>query len=246
MKIEPEIRDDYEAWRADWNKPENNAKMLKHLAPYVRQSIIAAGGDPREPILRAKANLLAISYLRRYDPEASSIKNFLYGQMRGLYRVVGQEGNIMQMPERAVLGKKALEAAERDLLDTLGRVPSTAELADATGLPIKQIKKLRSANLPKTESAAYTNPSDGAFNYATTRHLGQNKADEAWQEYVYDSLPDRSRVVMENLYGMHGLPALSPGALAKKLKISQAAISQHRKKIESMLADDARYALFGG
>jgi DNA-directed RNA polymerase specialized sigma subunit len=82
-------------------------------------------------------------------------------------------------------------------------------------------------------------------NYVKGKQLGVDKAEEAWQEYVYDALPARSQAVMENLYGMHGLAPLKAQDIAKKLKISNAAVSQHKKKIDQMLNDDSRYNLFG-
>ena len=244
MLLEEDLREPYQTWKADWNLPENNRMILAKIQPWVDQALVAAGGNPANRTQRAKANMLAIAYLRQYKPEMSSMKNFLYGQLRGLHRVIGNDQNVIQVPERVVLGRKAIAEAEKELMDELGRYPSVSEIADRTGIPVKTIQKWNAAGVPGYESVINSN-TDGGGTYAAGNAVGQDKAADAWQEYVYDSLPDRQRAVMECLYGMRGQTPLSPGETAKKLKISQAAVSQHKKKIDSMLNDDTRYFVFG-
>lgn len=243
--IEKELQELYPRWYdSHYRNPALNREMSQAIQPWVDQAIIAAGGDTQNTALRAKANMMALGYLKNYDPNKSNMKNFIYAQMRGLNRVIGNDKNIIQIPERVALGRQELSAAEKDLTDELGRFPSTQELADRTGIPMKQIAKLRRANVPMSESA-FNAMAENQDMYAGGKMLGKDQAEEAWQEYVYDSLPDRSRAVMERIYGMHGYKPMKPADIASKLKITQAAVSQHRKKIDSLLNDDARYSLFG-
>ena len=141
------------------------------------------------------------------------------------------------------MDKKNLERAEKDLEDSLGRVPSTTELSDYTGLSLKRIEKLRRANLPMATSQLVN--SEGNPISPATRILGDTAKQDAWQEYVYDSLDDRKRAIMERLYGMHGFKQKSPAQIAKELKISTAAISQQRKKIDEALNSELQFNLFG-
>lgn len=245
MMLEPELQDVYVQWKSDWNSPENNAALLKKIQPWIDHAILAAGGSPSNQVLRAKANMMAMAYMRKYDPEASNVKNYLYGQMRGLHRVVGAEQNIIQIPERMALGQKAIAEAEKELTDELGRFPSMMEIADRTGIPLKNIQKWTSFGGPIYESSI-NNSDTGNSMYLHGNILGEDKAEAAWQEYVYDSLPDRQKAVMERMLGMHGQPVMTPSEIAQSLKISQAAVSQHKKKIYDQLNDDSRYDLFGG
>lgn len=239
----PSVNQIYEAWSQDKYNPERNTELIHEIQPWVDHAIIAAGGSPQNKTLRAKANMMAIAYMHRYDPKTSNIKNYLYGQLMGLNRVIGNDRNIIQVPERVVIGRKAISDAENELLDELGRAPSTQEIADRTGIPIKTITKWRQASVPMTEGLL-----DKAMenqNYAQANIIGQDKAEDAWEEYVYDSLPARTQAIMERLYGMHGIKRKSATEIAKELKISNAAISQHKKRIDAMLNDDSRYDLFG-
>lgn len=244
MLLEPELQETWNDWKSDWQDPARNAAMLKKIQPWVDQSIMAAGGNPSDRVLRAKANMMAIAYLRKYDPEKSNMKNYLYGQLRGLHRVVGADQNIIQIPERAALGRKAIMEAEKELTDELGRFPSAAEIADRTGISLKNIQKWNTYGGALYESSL-ANPDNQGDVYAGGHIVGEDKAETAWQNYVYDTLPDRQKAVMERMFGMNGQPVMSPAEIAKSLNISQAAVSQHKKKIFDLLNDDSRYDLFG-
>lgn len=240
---EPDLVEVYNAWKHGGMNPQSNSALLKAIQPWVEQSILASGGDPRNRALRAKANMMAIAYMRNYDPYKSSIKNYLYGQMQGLRRVVGDE-QIIRIPERAALQRQAVEEAEKDLADKLGRAPTDNEIADKIGMSLRILKNIRSMNVPMSESGMNaTLESDD--NYIASSIPGQNTGEQAWEEYVYDSLPPRSQAVMERMYGMHGRKPESAETIAKSLKISRAAVSQHKKKIDSMLDSDERYSLLG-
>lgn len=242
--IEPDLAPIYDAWRMNGVNPKSNSELLKAIQPWVDQSILAAGGDPNNRALKAKANMMAIAYMRNYDPYKSNIKNFLYGQMQGLKRVVGDE-QIIRIPERAALQRQAVEEAEKELYDKLGRYPSDKEIADKIGMSLRILKNVRSMNVPMSESGMNA-ALESDDNYIASSIPGQNTGEKAWEEYVYDSLPARSQAVMERMYGMHGRKPEKAEAIAKSLKISRAAVSQHKKKIDSLLDSDDRYSILGG
>lgn len=228
----------------EWQKdpsPEASYTLIKKLEPYISHTIIAAGGDPDNPALRAKACMMALQYMKKYNPEHSTVQNYIYGQMRGLNRVIGNDNNIIQVPESVVLARKQIDEAEKELFDQLGYYPSTAQIANYTGIPVKKITKLRDVSPAVSEGtvAALENAADTHM-----RMVGSTAGDDAWNEYVYDTLSDRQKAVMERLYGMHGYKPQTPEMISKDLDISRAAVSQHKKAIDKLLDDDARYGLF--
>lgn len=233
-------------WKEDPN-PSTAQSLINSLQKYITHAIAAAGGDASNPVIRAKANMMTMQCMSRYNPKTASLQNFIYSQLRGLHRVLGTENNIIQMPESVVLGRKLINEADRELTDSLGRAPSAYEIADYTGLPIKRIKKLLEVNLPIAEGTVNAATEDGMEGTRTMSSsiIGENKSQDAWNEYVYDSLSDRQRSVMERLYGMHGYKPQSPEQVSKALKISRAAVSQHKKAIDKELNSDSRYTLFG-
>lgn len=240
--IEPEYLDAFGEWYRN-PSPETRAAMSHALMPIIKQAIQASGGDPHNPVLLAKGRMIAIQSLKRYDPYSAKLGNFMYSQLLGLQRAMGTANNIIQVPEGVVLDRKKLDTAEKELLDQLGRYPSTTELADYTGLSLKRIEKIRKANVPLTMSQ-FKSPEGESYN-PSARILGDTSRQDAWQEYVYDSVDDRKRAIMERLYGMHGLPQQTPTEIAKELGISTAAVSQQRKKIDEALNSELQFSIFG-
>lgn len=242
LMIEPEFLDAYDQWYRN-PSAETRAAMAKAMLPVIKRAIQSSGGDPSNPVVLAKGRMMAMQALKRYDPYSAKLGNFMTSQLMGLNRAMGTANNIIQIPEAVVLDKKKLANAEEELVDQLGRFPSTTELADYTGLSVKRIAKLRQANVPMASSQF---KSDTGESYAPSAHiLGDTSRQGAWQEYVYDSLDDRKRAIMERLYGMHGFPQKTPIEIAKELRISTAAISQQRKKIDEALNSELQFSIFG-
>lgn len=221
---------------------DSRAKLMKVLNPIIQQSVIAAGGDPSNPVTMAKAKMMVLSGLKSYDPEKSTLKNFLYSHLRGLNRALGTANNIIQTPETVVLDKNKIARAELELFDKLGRFPNTDEVADYTGLSVKRITKLRKADLPISEGQVQVVLGENGA--PDTHRLGDTTADDSWMEYVYDAIDNRQKAIMENLYGMHGHDAISAQDVAKKLKITPAAVSQQRKKIDNIINSEDRNVIF--
>ena len=86
----------YTNWR---NKPtpETAKELVDSVQNYITHAIAAAGGDASNPVLRAKANMMALQCLPRFKPEKSTLQNFLYANLRGLHRVIGSDNNIIQI-----------------------------------------------------------------------------------------------------------------------------------------------------
>lgn len=225
-------------------KIEANRIALMHaIDPIIQQSVIAAGGDTSNPVTMAKARMMALAGLKSYDPNKATLKNFMYSHLRGLNRALGTANNIIQTPETVILDRNKIARAEQDLFDELGRFPNTNEVADATGLSVKRIAKLRKANVPVTEGQV--DATLGEANDPNAHRLGDTTKDDAWMEYVYDSVDDRQKAIMENLYGMHGNDPIPAKDVAKKLKITAAAVSQQRKKIDEFLNSESKEEIFG-
>ena len=240
--LEPEYVDAYNMWKTK-PSPETRAAMTKVLMPVIKRMISSAGADPENPVMLAKGRMIAMQSLQGYNPDKAKLNNFMYSHLMGLNRAIGTANNIIQIPEAAVLDKKKISYAENELQDQLGRFPSTTEVADYTGLSIKRIEKLRQADVPIASSQLKSDTGE-IFNPAA-HILGDTRRQDAWAEYVYDSLDDRKRAIMERLYGMHGLKQQTPTQIAKALNISTSAVSQQRKKIDEALNSEDQFGIFG-
>lgn len=240
--LEPQFKEDFDNY-ITYHDVTSRAKLMKVLNPIIQQSVIAAGGDPSNPVTMAKAKMMVLAGLKSYDPTKSTLKNFLYSHLRGLNRSLGAANNIIQTPETVILDRNKIARAELELFDKLGRFPNTNEVADYTGLSVKRIEKLRKADIPLTEGQVSSVLGEG--NVPDSKRLGDTTKDDSWLEYVYDSVDNRQKAIMERLYGMHGNPVMAAQDIAKKLRITPAAVSQQRKKIDSFINSEDKKVIFG-
>ena len=65
----------------------------------------------------------------------------------------------------------------------------------------------------------------------------------AWRGFVYDALDHRSKLIMEHTFGMHGKQILDNAAIARKLRITPARVSQIRADIQKKLDSRERLGL---
>jgi DNA-directed RNA polymerase specialized sigma subunit len=150
--------------------------------------------------------------------------------LRGLQRAAGKETELIHIPERTKLERNSLMQAEAELTDSLSRPPADSELSDYMGLPLKRIQQIRK----------YHSPAVGAT-YEGMPTVGTSETeDSGWQKFVYYSLTPIDQLIMEHTRGWNGKPVLGTNELAKKLKITPAAISQRKAKIQAMIDEEQR------
>jgi DNA-directed RNA polymerase specialized sigma subunit len=157
--------------------------------------------------------------------------------MQSLRRLSAQEQNIIAIPEQVGLDYKKLNEAENELRDRLSRDPSDDEIADATGLSVRRIKKIRGFHKPIAEGATIIETGD---DYADAGGVasqipGQNDAQEAWLDFVYGDLSPTDKLIMDMTLGRNGRKKTSTQIIAQKLNITPGAVSQRAAKIQSML-----------
>ena len=122
------------------------------------------------------------------------------------------------------------EAAAR-FEDDHGREPSTAELADLTGLTEKRIDTIMNNNAVFSESATI-NPETGDSGFGV-----RGMSDMDYLSYVYAGASPVDQKIIEWSSGMHGKPILGTGDIAKKLNITPAAVSQRKNKLFAQLSE---------
>jgi len=73
------------------------------------------------------------------------------------------------------------------------------------------------------------------FNDPEVRAQGGSREMSAWHSFVYDSLGDVDKLIMEHSFGLNGKKQLSNQQIAAKLRVSPAAISIRKNKIQQEL-----------
>jgi hypothetical protein len=213
----------YEAYRQKPG-PDTLHAVVRTLKPTIQYSLGAVGalGDP---LLEAKANLHAATAVERYDPaHGAALPTFVASSLRQLARDSRLSRSPVNLPDRVQLDAYTLHRATSAFVDQHGREPDTLELADATGLPVKRITKLR--GFQKTV------PSESQVG-----DVGQEGPD--WDrealEYAYHDSDHTDRRILEMKTGYGGHPVLSPKETALRLKLTPSQLSRRSARLTARI-----------
>jgi DNA-directed RNA polymerase specialized sigma subunit len=155
-----------------------------------------------------------------------------------LQRAARKQQQILSIPERVQMESGHLKRVEDNLTEKLGREPSTAELASASGLSAKRIAKVRAFRYPVSEGSMITLDDEGQEQGPAVVDTGKERA-EAWRQIVYMDADPVDQKIMEWSFGMHGAPQIEVFEMAKRLGVTPAAISQRRNRLQRMLDQEA-------
>jgi hypothetical protein len=236
--LEEQYRQAYDRWRRE-RSPGAASAVLDAVAPVLRSAVRTFAGEGG-PVMESRARLL-----ERYDPARAPLRSHLMSHLRGLQRYAAAQGRAVYIPERVALQSRAVRDAENELEDRLGRAPSTAELADHTGLSPARIARVRTASPGLVEGQTYGEDDEGAESQSMPAVRG-GEGRGAWRDFVYQDLHPTDQVIMEHALGLHGRPATSKTLIAKKLGLSPGAVSQRAAKIQKKLDLGGGEGAFGG
>lgn len=236
---------DFDALYPAWQKnqtPELNTKLIGTIQPIIDTAVSSYAGANASNTIKNKARLMALKALNTYDPAKGNVKTHLLSQLQSLRRLTAKEQNIISLPEQVGLDFQRLSAAENELRDALSRDPTDDEIADATGLSTRRIKKIRGFNQPIAEgmTALQAGDSEDAANTDIASTLpNYTKHTDAWLEFVYGDLTPTDKLIMDMTLGRNGRRRASTQDIAQRLNISPGAVSQRAAKIQTMI--DSRY-----
>lgn len=236
---------DFDTLYPQWQQsqtPDLNTKLLGTVQPIIDTAVSSYAGSNASPTIKNRARLMALKALQTYDPKRGNIKTHLLSQLQSLRRLSAKEQNIISIPEQVGLDFQRLSSAENELRDALSRDPTDDEIADATGLSTRRIKKIRMFNQPVAEgmTALQAGTSEDAANTDVASVLpNYTKHTDAWMDFVYGDLSPTDKLIMDMTLGRNGRRRASTQDIARRLNVSPGAVSQRAAKIQSMI--DARY-----
>jgi len=223
----------YETW-VKTKSPDALTVLVDKLSPLLDYAIHYYASDiASSPSLRIKAKKLLIDAIKSYDPSKGLLTHHVFLNLQRLKRIGGQTRQIIRQSEQVSMDLNMLNQAEEELIQTLGRLPNTEELADYTGLSIERIKRIRQkAVMPLPEATTVRQTAEG-LSELPTQALGQGQ-DVFTQllELAYIDADPVDKAIMELYYGLHGRPRMSQKDIANKLRLSPGRVSQRISEIE--------------
>lgn len=238
--LEPEFHDTYSAWKLKAD-PSTRGALLRAVNPVLDTATKSYGGGSATPTLRSQAKLRTIQAFDTYDPKKATLRTHLLSQLRSLQRDAGKLDQIIRIPEQISILSAQLQRAETDLSDDLGRPPSDTELADHLGITLRRLQHIRKAHVG-VNSGIFRDEVGDQFDPAA-RSLAKMRTDPVIEMAYYDLQPS-DQLILELSLGLHGKRPQSTEAIAKKLRVSSASISQRKKKIQERI-DTIRNANLG-
>jgi DNA-directed RNA polymerase specialized sigma subunit len=234
--LEPEFEPAFSAWSAKPG-PDTTDQLLTTVKPVIDRAIHSYVGQD-EPLIRSTAKRIVVNALPSYDRSAAGLGTFLHSRLQSLQRAARKQQQILSIPERVQMESGHLKRVEDNLTEKLGREPSTAELASASGLSAKRIAKVRAFRYPVSEGSMITLDDEGQEQGPAVVDTGKERA-EAWRQIVYMDADPVDQKIMEWSFGMHGAPQIEVFEMAKRLGVTPAAISQRRNRLQRMLDQEA-------
>ena len=230
-KLEPDFRPHFEAWRKE-PSPAHTTRLLDAVHPVLDTGIKAFGG-PDSPLIRSRAKRIALDALQSYDPQKAALKTHLLNHLQGLQRHAHRQARMLSMPERVALERSMLSQHENILRDELGREPTSLELADRTGIPLKRQEKLRryTGGFAEGQTMIGFNDEDGPVDVAIQHHTPLMRK----LEVLKDDLDPTDQAIVEHAAGLYGRQPIPATDLARKLNLTPGRISQRTAAIQRKL-----------
>lgn len=234
------VEESYMTWSKDQN-PENMGRLLRDLDPIITSEASRYSGPSH--LLRNRARILALKAVRTYKPDqGAKLTSWVVTQMQPLSRYGKKMKRPVNTSELAYNQFAEMEQKKKEFEYIHGRDPEPYELSDMMGVSQARIKKVR-AMVPSfinTGAAESTSGEEGAEGFSSlgVSSFGEDADMKTAVEAVYASLPEPDRIVFNMKTGYDGSRVYSNKAIAKRLKVSEALVSQRTSKIAKTIQEN--------
>lgn len=215
-----------------WNKYhlKNDGTALHNMMkPLVDGAIRSYGAGV--PGLRVQAYKIAFDAIGTYNPEkGADIKTHIFNNLKRLNRVSAQRTNIAHVSENLARDYAMVAKSIANFNDEYGRDPNDDELSDITKLSTKKLDKILNRNTIISGSESVT--AEGA-----DRVYKKDNDINDYIEYLYASSDPVDKSIIEMSSGFRGKPIMQNTDIARKLKITPAAVSQRMEKLRERMSD---------
>ena len=217
---------------ARWNKyhlQKDGTALHNMMRPLIDSAIRSYGSGVHG--LRVQAYKLAFDALGTYNPEkGADIKTHIFNNLKRLNRISSQRGAIVHVSENSARDYATVARAISNFNDEYGRDPNDDELSDITKISKKKLDKILSRNtvISGSESVA-----DDGSDRVYTKGIDMDN----YIEYIYASSDNLDKSIIELSSGFRGKPIYKSTDIARKLKITPAAVSQRMAKLRDRMSE---------
>jgi len=229
------IDEAYTVWQAD-PSPSNLASVVDHLDPVLTAEVSRYSGP--NSLLKPKAKGLAIKSIRSYDPtRGAKLTSWVTTGLQPLSRYGQQRLSQVRVPEAARQQAAEIARVTGELTLELGDAPSNEAIADRVGISATRVKKLRDSVLPVMSDGAFELSDPGAASGDPSVSNDHSAQMQSASEMVYAALDERDKLIFDLRTGSHGQEPLDAMAVARRLKVTPAYISQRAARIATQITE---------
>lgn len=218
-----------------WKRYQNgdisvSGDVLKELQPTIDKAINNYGGA--DPGLKTKARIIALDAVKSYDnTKGASLSTFVYGNLQKLLRERGERSNLTHLPENVAIIRNKIKDTIREWEIEHDEEPTVEQLADTTGLSIRRIDAVMNYKPITPDSLTVSPEGDQLVGADSGRAL------DLYSRVIYDELDDTDKKIYEWSTGFGKGTKLSGIEIARKLKMSPAAVSKRYIKISNKFSE---------
>jgi DNA-directed RNA polymerase specialized sigma subunit len=220
----------WKIWKEGGQKPEDLKPILSRFDGFIGQQAAVWKGKVNIPpsVIDIEFKRWFLEALKRYDPsikgfggQSAQIKTFATPYLMKAMRYMTSHQNMARIPETRIYEIRKFQDAELSLDEKLGRPPTHDELAKELGWKPKQVATLA------TEIRRDLVTSQFEYDPALTE---PSREEEIKRLIVYELTPEELQVYRYT-FGVGGVKEMTPGQIAKKLKMNPSKVSRIRKKL---------------
>ena len=220
---------EWEAWKTT-PSPEAYGELMKTVQPTVDSALRSLGGD-KQSALDIRARILADKAVKTYDPkQGASLKTHLYNSLQPLQRIAQQRRYATSVPEGVIDDRQQYTDFSRRYNDEHGHEPSMAETMQTLGWSQSRFGKIRATR--EAGEGEFESEKGDTSVVSNRRH-----PNEVWTDAVYHDLDEKSKKVFEWASGYGGGQTLPTTEIARRLKITPAAVSGRIATIQKQLEE---------
>lgn len=223
---------DFVLWQA-WKRNPTDANLsalLNQVDPLIQREVNKWSGTLARPLLETEGKQLAVEAFKTYDPtRGAGVGTHVANSLLKMSRLSYANQNVARLPENKMLAFHTFNLAHSELQDTLGRAPTTDELADHLGWSIPHLTDFRK-QIGHQELLESGGTSTGEGNAG--KFFDADETDYT-VDFIHHGLPPVQKAIFEHLTGYGGTPVLSNQAIQKKLNLTQGRYSYQKQKLLS-------------
>lgn len=217
-----------DSW-TEWKRTGDEKHLSELYTKYdgMIQSSVNKYMNPNipRPALEGEAKNQAYIAFDTYDPNrGTQLSTHVGTRLHKLYSYVSKYQNVGKIPEGEISNINTYKKAKEDLRLSVGREPSTIELADHLSWDIKRVGRME-ASL--------------RGDYVGLENISALESNPQFQRmmFTYYEMTPEEQIVFDYTLGSHGKPKMSPGQIAVQMNISNSKVSAIRSKIAKRMGE---------